>query len=93
MQALMKETAKVYDFVLLDSPPIQRVTDSLTLSSVVDGVVLITRSSKTTYDMLESGLKKLRDIHTTILGVVVNGIVRNKKDSGYYGYYEYYDKE
>jgi len=93
MQGLMKETIKFYDFILLDSPPIQRVTDSLTLSAVVDGVVLIARSGKTTYDMLESGLKKLKDIHTPILGIVVNGIIRNKKESGYYGYYEYYDKE
>ncbi len=93
MQLLMDETMKFYDFVLLDSPPIQRVTDSLTLSAIVDGVLLIARSGKTTYDMLDSGLKKLRDIHTPILGIVINGIIRSKKDSGYYGYYEYYDKE
>lgn len=93
MELLMRETMKIYDFVLLDSPPIQRVTDSLTLSRLVDGVLLISRSGKTTYDMLEAGLKKLNDIHTPILGMVVNGITRKKKDSGYYGYYEYYNKE
>ena len=93
MQSLLKEMLKKYDFVLLDSPPIQRVTDSLTLGTLVDGVVIVTRSGKTTYDMLELGLKKLYDIHIPILGVVLNGLVKSKKNSGYYGYYEYYDKE
>jgi len=93
MQQLMKEMLKIYDFVLLDSPPVQRVTDSLTLGTLVDGVVVVTRSGKTTYDMLESGLKKMFDLRTPILGIVLNGLVKSKKDSGYYGYYEYYNKE
>ena len=89
----MKKMTAAYDFVLLDSPPIQRVTDSLTLSTFVDGVVLITRSGKTTYDTLESGLKKLDNLHAPILGIIINGLIKGKKDSGYYGYYEYYNKE
>jgi len=93
MQSLMGEMMKRFDFVLLDSPPVQRVTDSLTLSTLVDGVVIVTRSGKTTYDMLESGLKKMHELHAPILGVIVNGLVKSKKSSSYYGYYEYYDKE
>lgn len=93
MQLLMTETLKSYDFVLLDSPPVQRVTDSLTLSTLVDGTLLVTRAGKTTYDMLESGLKKLYEVRAPILGIVLNGLTRRTKDSGYYGYYEYYNKE
>jgi polysaccharide biosynthesis transport protein len=93
MELLMKEMLKIYDFVLLDSPPILRVTDSLTLSTLVDGVLLVTRSGKTTYDMLDSGLKKMHSLHAPILGIVLNGLSKSKKDSGYYGYYEYYNKE
>lgn len=93
MQLLMTEALKTYDFVLLDSPPVQRVTDSLTLSTLVDGTLLITRAGKTTYDMLESGLKKMHEVRAHVLGIVLNGIIKRKKDSGYYGYYEYYSKE
>ena len=84
---------KRYDFILLDSPPIQRVTDSLTLSKLVDGTLLVVRSGKTTYDMLDSGLKKLHEIHANILGIVVNGVKRQSCNSGYYGYYDYYQKD
>jgi capsular exopolysaccharide synthesis family protein len=93
MKVLMEEMLKKFDFVLLDSPPILRVTDSLTLSTIVDGSLLIARSGMTTYDTLEAGLKKMRDIHAPILGLVLNGLVKSKKESGYYGYYEYYNKE
>lgn len=93
MKLLIEKMTSRYDFILLDSPPIQRVTDSLTLSKLVDGTLLVVRSGKTTYDMLDSGLKKLHAIHANILGIVVNGVKRQKRDSGYYGYYDYYHKD
>ncbi|MBU0943582.1 MAG: polysaccharide biosynthesis tyrosine autokinase [Proteobacteria bacterium] len=93
MQLLINEMLKMFDFVLLDSPPVQSVTDSLTLSKLVDGTLLVTRSGKTTYDIFESGLKKMREVRAHILGIVLNGLNKSKGDSGYYGYYEYYSKE
>lgn len=92
MKLLIDEMLKQFDFVLLDSPPIQSVTDSLTLSKLVDGTLLITRSGETTYDMFESGLKKMREVRANILGIVLNGLSKSKGDSGYYGYYDYYSK-
>jgi capsular exopolysaccharide synthesis family protein len=92
MRLLMKRMMAAYDYVLIDSPPVQRVTDSLPLSTFVDGVILITRSGTTTYDTLKSGLKKLANVHAPILGIIVNGLIK-KRDSGHYGYHEYYNKE
>lgn len=93
MKLLTKEMARRYDFVLLDSPPIQRVTDSLTLSKLVDGTLIVVSSGNTTYEMLESGLKKLNRIHSNMLGIIVNRIKHQKNNSGYYGYYTYYQKD
>lgn len=94
MKVLIKEMEKRYDYVLLDSPPVQRVTDSLTLSKLVDGTLLVVRSGITTYDSIESGIRKFREIHSNILGIIVNGVKRQKSsDSGYYGYYDYYQKD
>ncbi len=94
MRLLIEEMKNRFDYVLLDSPPIQRVTDSLTLSKLVDGTLLIVRSGFTTYDTITSGMKKLNEVHANILGVVVNRIKRQAGgDSGYYGYYDYYAKD
>lgn len=94
MRTLIKEMEQRYDYVLLDSPPVQRVTDSLTLSKLVDGTLLVVRSGKTTYDTMDSGLRKFREINAKILGIVVNGVKRHAStNAGYYGYYDYYQKD
>lgn len=93
LQVLLSEMLGIFDFVLLDSPPVQSVTDSLTLCGLVDGTLLITRAGKTTYDMMESGLKKLHDVRAHILGIVINGMSKSNAGSGYYGYYDYYSKK
>ena len=93
MERLIEEMLNKFDFVVLDSPPVQRVTDSLALSNLVDGTLLVVRAEKTTYDSLESGLKKIREAQANILGVVLNGTNKNHHDSGYYGYYENYNQE
>ena len=96
MRALLNRMADIYDFVLLDSPPIQSVTDSLALSTLVDGTIIVVRPGKTTYDMLTNGLKKLDAINAHLLGFVLNGVSKKTGGEGYYhGYYynKYYSKD
>lgn len=93
MKGLVKNLAEKYDFILLDSPPVQSVTDSLVLSQYVDGTIIVVRAGKTTNEDMESGMKKLHDVQTHFLGFVLNGM--NNQDMGkyYYGYSTYYSKE
>ena len=94
MKALLDNMANIYDFVLLDSPPIQSVTDSLTLSTLVDGTVIVVRAGKTTYDMIANGLRKLKAVNAHLLGFVLNGVGKSTGGEGYYhGYYKYYSKD
>jgi capsular exopolysaccharide synthesis family protein len=93
MQQLMDDMLDSYDFVLLDSPPIQSVTDSLALSRLVDGTVLVVRAGKTTYDTLDNGIKKMMEVNAHVFGFVLNGFKMSSGGSGYYGYYDYYTKE
>jgi polysaccharide biosynthesis transport protein len=87
-KSLITTLEQEYDFILLDSPPVMNVTDSLLLSKLVDGMIIVCRSGETNYDMLTSGLKLLNNIKAPILGCIINGI--QKKDSGYYYSYESY---
>jgi len=93
MGCILAEAQKEFDFILLDSPPVQQVTDGLMLGQLVDGTIIVIRAGKTTYEMLDSGLKKLRDGHVHILGVILNRVEKNNADKGYYGYYSYYSRE
>jgi len=89
MVQLLSELSSQFDFILLDSPPIQRVADSLALTKIVDGTIVVVRYGKTTYDMLNGGMKKLSDVDATILGFILNGMKRND-NKAYYGYSSYY---
>ncbi len=94
MKMLVDKMSDMFDFVLLDSPPIQRVTDSLAVSQIVEGAIVVVRARMTTYDMLSSGMKKLRDVKAPFLGFVLNGMHRLEAGSGYYaGYNTYYAKD
>ncbi len=87
-----------FDVVIWDSPPLMTVTDSLILSRVLDGTIIVTRAGKTTYELVDRGLKLLRgrretDLESRVLGVVINGLDIKKSGSYYYQYYNYYPSQ
>ena len=94
MKNLVEKLTTRFDFVLLDSPPIQSVTDSLALASIAEGTIVLVQYGKTTYDMLRSGMKKLTDVNANILGFVLNSLKHSGKSRYYYyGYSGYYAKD
>ncbi|NOY69176.1 MAG: polysaccharide biosynthesis tyrosine autokinase [Deltaproteobacteria bacterium] len=82
---MIGQMSQKYDMVLLDSAPSLYVTDSLILSKVVDGTVLVIRAGKTDYDMAQNCIKSLKDINARLIGIILNAI--NIKENGYYSYY------
>jgi succinoglycan biosynthesis transport protein ExoP len=93
MPLVIGELLTKFDFVLLDSPPIGAVTDSLTLSQYVDGTILVVKAGATTNEIFESGLRKMNDINARILGVVVNRVKALDQNAYQYGYSSYYAKD
>jgi capsular exopolysaccharide synthesis family protein len=98
--ARMKEFLNIvtdkFDIVIFDTAPIITVTDTTILSDLVDGTVVVIRSSKTTFDVAKRGVKLLRDINAKILGVVLNNVDSQREGYRYlYPYYYQYgpDKE
>ncbi len=93
MPMVIGELLTKFDFVLLDSPPVGAVTDSLTLSQYVDGTILVVKAGAVTNEMFESGLRKMTDINARILGVVVNRVKALDQNAYQYGYSTYYAKD
>lgn len=82
--AVLAELATRFDRVILDSPPVQAVTDAVVLSKIVDGVVLVVRADKTLREDVRRSAKQIRDVNGWISGVIVNEI--NTGDRSYYSY-------
>ena len=73
-EAVLAELAKRFDRIILDSPPLQVVTDAVVLSKQADGVILVVHAGKTLRDELKRSARQIRNVGGTIFGVIVNGI-------------------
>ncbi|MDH5693161.1 MAG: polysaccharide biosynthesis tyrosine autokinase, partial [Gammaproteobacteria bacterium] len=85
---IIDELRKIYDHVIIDSPPIQAVSDSLVLSKYTDQVVFVVRSETTAAQAVQQGLQKLINCDANVCGAVLNRLDL-KKASDYYGYTYY----
>lgn len=72
MQALISKLEQRFDYIIMDTPPINIVSDALPLAKIADGVILVVRSKVTTYTELDKALKSLQFIDAKILGTILN---------------------
>ena len=87
---VLQDCAARYDRVILDSPPLQPVTDAVVLSPRADAVVLVIRSAQTTKQALRRSRDVLMQVNANVVGVLLNAVDLSSPD--YYYYYEYQGK-
>ena len=92
MKALVEEAGELYDYVLIDTPPVLPATDALIVSRVVDGMVLVIASGEVKVDMAREVKNQLVGAGANLLGVVLNK-VRSEHHGYGYGYYYYYGSD
>jgi tyrosine-protein kinase Etk/Wzc len=78
-----------YDVVLLDSPPVNFVTDALVLSAYADGVIVVARSGRTETSDLAFAIEQLVRAGAPVLGVALNDI-DFRGDAGHDQAYRYF---
>jgi len=79
---LIGELREQFDVVLIDTPPVLPVTDSLIVSRSVDAVLLVAAAGATTGRALHRALELLRQIDAPVIGTVLN----RARGGGRYGY-------
>ena len=84
-----------YDYVIVDSPPVQPVSDTLILTQASDYNLFVIRSEETKTSSFMSSIKKVQNVGAKIDGIIINDL-DTSKDS-YYSYYynytaDYYNK-
>ena len=89
MQNILQRAKEEYDYVLIDTPPVLPVTDSLVLGRMVDGLILVIDSGEIKVEMARDVKNQLVHSGANILGVVLNK-VRSEHHGYGYGYYYYY---
>ena len=87
MKHFVEESAKVYDYIIIDTPPINTVADAQIVSTYVDGVVLVVKSGDTTEDELNEAIDAVRRAGGNLCGTVLNDL--NMKSVKYAYKYKY----
>lgn len=90
MKNFVTACAGQFDYVIIDTPPINTVADAQIVSTLVDGVVIVTRVGKTTTDELNAAMDAVRRAGGNLCGTVLNGL--NLKTMKYSYKYKYGDK-
>ena len=80
----VKELSKLSDFTVFDAPPVLPVADTLTLASMVEGVILVAYANQTKTDDLESAVDSLKSSGANILGAVLLGAAEAQSGYEYY---------
>lgn len=93
---LLKMVRDVYDYIIIDSPPLGSVIDSAVIAEECDGSVLVLESAAISYRFAQEVKDQLAKCNCPILGAVLNKVDMSKQ--GYYGkyygkYYGRYGKE
>jgi capsular exopolysaccharide synthesis family protein len=87
MQELLDKLRLSYDQVILDSPPVNLVTDPAVLSPLMDAVFLVVRSGKTSKGALRHAQEQLQQIKAPLTGIIVNDTRLQSVDYHYRYYY------
>ncbi len=97
MSTLMEIFQKEFTHVIIDSPPIASFTDGVLIAAMVDGVIMVVHSAKTSRQIVRKSCQLIQDVGAKIFGVLLNNVNLSSQDNYYYyqSYYynSYYKKE
>lgn len=86
MTDLLKKLQEEVDYIILDTPPVQAVTDSQILSTKADGTILVVKAEYTKKESVQNSIDLLKKVNAHVIGTVLNGVdTKRNKYHYYYG--------
>jgi capsular exopolysaccharide synthesis family protein len=92
MMQFLEEALQKYDRVVLDCPPVSAVADPLVVGAMSDGVIFVTKFNKIRRQHALRSVQRIQDAGIHIIGLVLNDIDFEGKDSYYYSYHYYQNR-
>jgi protein-tyrosine kinase len=87
MKLLLDSMSRMFDWIILDTPPAMAVHDASLLADSCDGVLFVVRAGSTDFEVAEKASAEFRD--KNLLGVVLNRVERQENYGGHYYAYPY----
>jgi capsular exopolysaccharide synthesis family protein len=89
MDVFLKAMGEMFDYVILDAPPVLGLADAIIAGTKVRGAVLVAIAGGVSRDALRESVKRLRSVRAPLLGAVLNMVDINSSEYGYYTRYYY----
>lgn len=86
-KSLLDSFEQYYDRIIIETPPINVVSDALVISKLVESVIFVVHENKTKRDQIRKGLKLLEQVNASVEGIVVNQSRRKDNESYKEKYY------
>jgi protein-tyrosine kinase len=83
-QELITQVSPMFDWIIVDSPPVNVIADGVNLAHSCDGVLLVARGGVTKFETAQRALSQLKA--SKVLGLVLNAVSEQPVNGGYYGY-------
>lgn len=93
LKQIMEEFRLIYDYIVIDLPPVNVVSDALVISSVMDGIAIAVRHGWTSKKEITESIGRLKFANVHILGYIYRGYshkLHYYKKNGSYSHYKYY---
>jgi capsular exopolysaccharide synthesis family protein len=93
MKALVSHLKEMFDYVVVDTPPVGPVVDAVIVANLADKTILVVEWASTPREMIENSLKQV-SAHKRVAGVVFNFVNQDRaqKYGGEYYYGKSYEK-
>lgn len=87
---LLDQLSQNYDYVIVDTPPINEVSDTMSLSNCIGGLLLVVRFGKTCYKAIENCMNLVNLSKLNVIGFLINDIYYKRSLSYEYKNYKSY---
>ena len=85
MEKLLNQLREKFDYIIIDLPPVNLVSDAISISSLISGMIVVIREEYTEKKELERCFRQLRLSNVNVLGCVMN---ESKSGNGSYNKYK-----
>ncbi|MBQ8783609.1 MAG: CpsD/CapB family tyrosine-protein kinase [Clostridia bacterium] len=90
MEKSLEVLSENFDYIIIDLPPVNIVSDALTVSKFISGMIVVIREDYTEKKELETCFRQLKLSDVKVLGCVINESKNGKGSYGKYKYKRYY---
>src|SRR6266576_1224039 len=88
---LLTDVRRMFDYIIIDAPPLGIFTDANVLMNRADGALLVVRSGKTRYSIIDRLIEQIP--RERLLGVVLKRSVEEIDSNAYYYQHRYYNRD